>query len=83
MMTALLHNSYGRYGEDPVFDSSGLEALARWPGLARLRSLALSGNEIEIMRTRCAQPSFEFGLFGRIRYGHQLKVPQGSKAWGF
>jgi Ran GTPase-activating protein (RanGAP) involved in mRNA processing and transport len=38
--------SYGRYGEDPVVDVSGMEGLAGWPGLARLRSLTLSGNDV-------------------------------------
>jgi uncharacterized protein (TIGR02996 family) len=38
--------SYGRYGEDPIIDAPGLELLARWPGLARLRCLTLSGNEV-------------------------------------
>lgn len=35
----------GQYNEDPVIDVSGLNALAAWPGLARLRSLNLSGND--------------------------------------
>src|SRR5262249_42009511 len=35
-------DSYGRYGEDPIINSTGMELLARWPGLTRLRSLALS-----------------------------------------
>ncbi len=34
----------GHYYEDPIIETIGLEALARWPGLARLRSLNLSGN---------------------------------------
>jgi len=38
--------SYGRYGEDPIIGADGMEALAAWPGLSRLRSLTLSGNEI-------------------------------------
>ena len=38
--------SYGRYGEDPIINATGLEALAGWPGLGRLRSLALSGNDV-------------------------------------
>src|SRR5262249_46789588 len=38
--------SYGRYGEDPIIDSHGLQALADWSGLARLRSLNLSGNDV-------------------------------------
>jgi Ran GTPase-activating protein (RanGAP) involved in mRNA processing and transport len=37
--------SYGRYGEDPIIESTGLQALAAWPGLARVRSLTLSGND--------------------------------------
>jgi Ran GTPase-activating protein (RanGAP) involved in mRNA processing and transport len=38
--------SYGRYAEDPIIKATGMEALAAWPGLARLRSLALSGNDV-------------------------------------
>jgi uncharacterized protein (TIGR02996 family) len=38
--------SYGRYGEDPILDAAGLEALAAWPGMSRLRSLVLSGNDV-------------------------------------
>jgi uncharacterized protein (TIGR02996 family) len=37
---------YGRYGEDPVIEASGMEALAAWPGMTRLRSLSLSGNDV-------------------------------------
>jgi uncharacterized protein (TIGR02996 family) len=36
---------YGRYREDPVMEAPDLGALAAWSGLARLRSLALSGND--------------------------------------
>ncbi|HYT88994.1 MAG TPA: TIGR02996 domain-containing protein [Gemmataceae bacterium] len=36
---------YGRYREDPVIEATDLAALARWPGMARLRSLTLSGND--------------------------------------
>jgi uncharacterized protein (TIGR02996 family) len=35
---------YGRYREDPVLEATDLAALATWPGMARLRSLKLSGN---------------------------------------
>jgi uncharacterized protein (TIGR02996 family) len=38
--------SYGRYGEDPILEASGLEELTLWPGMSRLRSLTLSGNEV-------------------------------------
>ncbi len=38
--------AYGRYGEDPIIDSAGLWDLAHWPGLTRLRSLNLSGNDV-------------------------------------
>jgi uncharacterized protein (TIGR02996 family) len=38
--------SFGRYREDPVIESTDLAALARWPGMARLRSLSLSGNDV-------------------------------------
>lgn len=37
---------YDRYREDPVIEATDLAALARWPGLARLRTLNLSGNNI-------------------------------------
>jgi uncharacterized protein (TIGR02996 family) len=36
---------YGRYREDPVLEAPDLAALAGWPGMARLRSLTLSGND--------------------------------------
>jgi uncharacterized protein (TIGR02996 family) len=39
-------DAYGRYGEDPIIDSGGLEALATWPGMTRVRSLTLSGNYV-------------------------------------
>jgi uncharacterized protein (TIGR02996 family) len=34
----------GQYFEDPILNPSGLRELAQWPGLARLRSLNLSGH---------------------------------------
>src|SRR6185437_11460169 len=37
---------YGRYGEDPIMEEVGLTALAGWPGMTRLRSLKLSGNDV-------------------------------------
>jgi uncharacterized protein (TIGR02996 family) len=36
----------GRYHEDPVLEATDLAALAKWPGLARLRKLNLSGNNV-------------------------------------
>jgi uncharacterized protein (TIGR02996 family) len=38
---------YGRYREDPIMEATDLAALARWPGMARLRSLTLSGNDAQ------------------------------------
>jgi uncharacterized protein (TIGR02996 family) len=38
--------SYGRYGEDPIVDVVGCEDLAAWPGLARLHTLILNGNDV-------------------------------------
>jgi uncharacterized protein (TIGR02996 family) len=35
-----------RYNDDPVVRSLGMESLAAWPGLASVRSLNLSGNEL-------------------------------------
>src|SRR5262249_34412491 len=35
----------GRYREDPVLEAMDLRALVAWPGMARLRSLNLSGND--------------------------------------
>ncbi|MCE9564515.1 MAG: TIGR02996 domain-containing protein [Planctomycetes bacterium] len=35
-----------RYSEDPLVRSPGMEALASWPGLATVRSLNLSGNDV-------------------------------------
>jgi uncharacterized protein (TIGR02996 family) len=40
-------NYYGRYAEDPVIDARGVAHLAEWPGLARLRTLVLAGNELQ------------------------------------
>jgi uncharacterized protein (TIGR02996 family) len=37
----------GRYREDPVIGAAGLTALARWPGMTRIRSLTLSGNSVK------------------------------------
>jgi Ran GTPase-activating protein (RanGAP) involved in mRNA processing and transport len=37
---------FGRYREDPVIEATDLAALARWPGMAQIRSLTLSGNDI-------------------------------------
>jgi uncharacterized protein (TIGR02996 family) len=37
---------YTGYHEDPVIQAAGVEALARWPGLARLRRLTLSGSDL-------------------------------------
>jgi uncharacterized protein (TIGR02996 family) len=42
----LTNSIFGRYNEDPVIEAVGAEALAAWPGLARLRSLHLSGNNL-------------------------------------
>lgn len=38
--------SYSRYEEDPVIDESGVLSLVDWPGMNRIRSLNLSGNNI-------------------------------------
>jgi Ran GTPase-activating protein (RanGAP) involved in mRNA processing and transport len=37
---------YDRYHEDPVIEATDLATLARWPGMARLRVLNLSGNNV-------------------------------------
>jgi Leucine-rich repeat (LRR) protein len=39
-----LSGPHGYYFEDPIIDQTGLAALAQWRGLARLRSLNLSGH---------------------------------------
>ncbi|HYT92744.1 MAG TPA: TIGR02996 domain-containing protein [Gemmataceae bacterium] len=39
--------NYGSYGDDPIVDAAGLESLAAWPGMDRVRSLTLSGNHVE------------------------------------
>lgn len=51
-------SNYGRYGEDPIIDAVGVEALTSWPGMKRLRSLNLSGNSIgrRGLRTLLASP---------------------------
>jgi uncharacterized protein (TIGR02996 family) len=38
--------SYGRYGEDPIIEPSGVQALTLWSGMSQLRSLNLSGNDV-------------------------------------
>jgi uncharacterized protein (TIGR02996 family) len=38
--------SYERYREDPVIEATDLMALATWPGMAQLRALNLSGNDV-------------------------------------
>lgn len=38
--------NYGRYNEDPIITADGASVLAEWPGLARFRALALSGNDL-------------------------------------
>jgi uncharacterized protein (TIGR02996 family) len=39
-------DSYNRYDEDPIIEATGMELLTRWPGMTRLRALALSGNSV-------------------------------------
>jgi uncharacterized protein (TIGR02996 family) len=39
-------DNYGRYGEDPIIEATGMELLATWSGMTRLRSLTLSGNNV-------------------------------------
>jgi uncharacterized protein (TIGR02996 family) len=39
--------SYGRYGEDPIVDAEGMEVLAAWRGLVSVRSLTLSGSNVD------------------------------------
>ena len=39
-------DSYNQYHEDPVIDQQGMESLSEWPGLASVRKLSLSGNDI-------------------------------------
>ena len=35
-----------RYNDDPIIRAAGIRALLAWPGLARVRSLILSGNDL-------------------------------------
>ncbi len=37
---------YEQYYEDPIINAAGMEALAGWAGLARVRSLTLSGSDV-------------------------------------
>jgi uncharacterized protein (TIGR02996 family) len=37
---------YEQYYEDPIISAAGMEALAGWAGLSRVRSLTLSGSDI-------------------------------------
>jgi uncharacterized protein (TIGR02996 family) len=43
----LSEESYGHYAEDPRITESGVLELAGWPGLAGLRTLVLSGNDLQ------------------------------------
>jgi uncharacterized protein (TIGR02996 family) len=43
-----LSASSERYGQDPIITGAGLEALATWPGMARMRSLKLSENAVGV-----------------------------------
>jgi uncharacterized protein (TIGR02996 family) len=36
---------YEQYYDDPIIDAAGLETLADWPGLSRVRSLTLTGSD--------------------------------------
>jgi uncharacterized protein (TIGR02996 family) len=36
-------DSYSRYNDDPIIESTGVEAMVGWPGMSRIRSLNLSG----------------------------------------
>ena len=62
--------SYGRYGEDPIVDAGAMEELAAWPGLARLRTLTLNGNDVSreglraLLRSPFATGLKELGLRG-------------------
>jgi uncharacterized protein (TIGR02996 family) len=62
--------SYGRYGEDPIVDAGAMEELAAWPGLARLGSLNLNGNDVSreglraLLRSPFATGLKELGLRG-------------------
>ena len=37
---------FEQYYEDPLINAAGMESLAGWPGLARVRSLSLSGSDV-------------------------------------
>jgi uncharacterized protein (TIGR02996 family) len=37
---------YESYYDDPIISAAGMELLASWPGLARVRSLTLSGSDV-------------------------------------
>jgi uncharacterized protein (TIGR02996 family) len=37
---------YEQYYEDPIINAAGMESLAGWAGLARVRSLTLSGSDV-------------------------------------
>jgi uncharacterized protein (TIGR02996 family) len=59
--------SHGRYREDPILESADLAALAKWPGMARLRVLNLSGNNIRRRGLRALLRSPRAGALKELR----------------
>jgi Leucine-rich repeat (LRR) protein len=74
--------SYGRYGEDPIVDAGAMEELAAWPGLSRLRSLTLNGNDVsqEGLRALLRSP-FVTGLKDLALRGNSL-TPEAIAGFG-
>jgi uncharacterized protein (TIGR02996 family) len=58
---------YDRYHEDPVIEARDLALLASWPGLARLRALNLSGNDVRRRGLRALLRSHYVGGLKELR----------------
>jgi uncharacterized protein (TIGR02996 family) len=78
--------SYGRYGEDPIIEATGLQALAGWSGMARLCSLRLSGNDVRrgglraLLRSKHATGLKELALRGNGLTGQAMQELGAARA---
>jgi uncharacterized protein (TIGR02996 family) len=77
--------SHGRYGEDPIMSAVGLNVLASWPGLARVRSLTLTGNDVgreglrALMRSPHATKLKELVIRGNGLFGNAMQELGGAR----
>ena len=53
---------YEQYYEDPIINAAGMETLAGWAGLARVRSLTLSGSDVRRPGLRALAPLAACGV---------------------